>query len=483
VIRWQVILRILSYVALVGTLLQILPFALAVIDGDSGIQPFLIAMTISSAAGAVLYWLTGPVRTELSNREGILIVVTAWVLLSTVGAIPFYLSPYFPSFTDAVFESVSGFTTTGSTVLPSVEVLPRSLQFWRCFSHWIGGMGIILLGVAILPLVGVGGIVLYRAEFSGARSEKLTPRIAETASSLWKIYVTLSLFQFVGLRVAGMNIFESVCHTFSTMGTGGFSTRTASIQAFDNAAVETVIVVFMLLAGVNFTLQYRLAVEHRMGRLARDPELRWYLGIALFSSLAIAAALVFRLGYGFARALRAAVFQVASITTTTGFATCDFEVWPPFAQLILLALMFLGGCTGSTAGGLKTARVVLLIKVVGREFRRLIERRGVFPVRLGDQVIADTAAQGLLNLVYLAFLVNFSASILLTALGSDVLTSITAVASSMFNIGPGLGAVGPFDHYGHLPAASKWVLSFCMLAGRLEFYTALVLLVPDFWRR
>jgi trk system potassium uptake protein TrkH len=230
VIRWQAILRILSYIALVGTFLQVFPLTLAVIDGDSGIKPFLVSMTISAAAAAALFGLTRPVRTELSNREGILIVVSAWIFLSTAGAIPFYLSPYFPSITDAMFESASGFTTTGSTILPSVEVLPRSLQFWRCFTHWIGGMGIILLGVAILPLVGTGGMVLYRAEFSGARSEKLTPRIAETASSLWKIYITLSLLQFVALRIVGMNVFESMCHTFSTMGTGGFSTRNASIQ-------------------------------------------------------------------------------------------------------------------------------------------------------------------------------------------------------------------------------------------------------------
>jgi trk system potassium uptake protein TrkH len=239
----------------------------------------------------------------------------------------------------------------------------------------------------------------------------------------------------------------------------------------------------MFIAGINFTLHYRLAVEHRLNRFMRDAELQYYTAITAIASLAIAAALMFRLGLGFAGALRAAVFQVVSIMTTTGFSTRDFELWPSVAQLILLALMFLGGCTGSTSGGLKIARVVLLTKVVGREFRHLIERRGVFSVRLGHQAVTETAAQGLLNLVYLAFLINFIASILLTAMGLDILTSISAVAASMFNVGPGLGEVGPFNHYGYLPLAAKWVLAFCMLAGRLEFYTALVLLVPDFWRK
>jgi trk system potassium uptake protein TrkH len=460
-----------------------LPLALAITDADAGIRPFSIAMIASAALGAALYAISKPANIELNHREGIFVVAGAWVIISVAGAIPFYLSPHFPSVTDAIFESVSGFTTTGSTILPSVEVLPRSIQFWRHFTHWIGGMGIILLGIAILPLVGVGGMALYRAEFSGARSEKLTPRLAETASSLWKIYILLSLFQYFALRWAGMNPFESACHTFSTMGTGGFSTRNAGIQAFNSAAIEMILIFFMLIAGINFALQYRLAVEHRLGRFFRDAEMRYYLGIAAVASAAILTALVFQMDFGFANATRAAVFQVVSVMTTTGFATHDFVRWPSFAQLILLALMFFGGCTGSTAGGMKIARIVLLMKVVGREFRRLIERRGVFSVRLGAQVVTEPAAQGLLNLVYLAFLLNFLTSIVLTASGLDILTAISAVAASMFNVGPGLGEVGPFSHYGNLPAAAKWTLSFCMLAGRLEFYTALVLFTPHFWRK
>lgn len=482
-IRWRIILRFLAYVAMAGALTQLPALCVAVFTGDAGLKPFLVSTLSAALFGIVLYGTTRPVRTELNMREGILIVGSSWIVMSALGAIPFFLSPVFPTFTDAWFESVSGFTTTGSTILPLVEKLPASIQLWRCFTHWIGGMGIIVLGVAILPLIGVGGMVLYRAEFSGARSEKLTPRIAETASSLWKIYLLLTLLQVAALMLAGMNLLESLCHTFSTLGTGGFSTRNLSVAAFHSPVIEGIIIAFMLLSGVNFTLQYRLLVERRVRRFFTDTELRHYVGIALLATAAISFTLIFRLDYGFLRAIRDAAFQVASIMTTTGFASADYELWTPFAQLILVALMFCGGCTGSTAGGLKTARIVVLLRVVGREFRRMVERRGVFAVRFGDEIVDEGAIRGLLNLVYLAFLVNFAASLTLTALGIDVLTAITSVAACMFNVGPGLAAVGPFDHYGWMPGAAKWVLSFCMLAGRLEFYTLLVMLAPGFWKK
>jgi len=344
-------------------------------------------------------------------------------------------------------------------------------------------MGVILLGIAILPLIGVGGIVLYRAEFSGARSERLTPRIAETAKALWKIYALFSVAEYLALRLAGLDWFESACHTFSTMGTGGFSTRTISVEAFHSPAGEGIIIFFMLLAGVNFTLHYRLLVEGRVRRFAVDSELRYYVMIVAGTTLAITASLHYASGLAAGTAVRAALFQVSSIMTTTGFSSTNFELWPPFAQLLLVALMFAGACTGSTAGGLKTGRIILLKRVVGREFRRMVDRRGVFTVRLGGEPVSESAIQGLLNLVYLAFLVNFAASLVLAACGVDIITSITAVAACMFNVGPGLGGVGPYDNYGGLPALAKWALSFCMLAGRLEFYTVIVLFVPEFWSK
>jgi trk/ktr system potassium uptake protein len=482
-IRYRVIGHVLGQflVALAASMLIPLGYGLA--TGSAGLRPLAVAAAVTAAAGApLLVFLPRPSR-ELGQREGLLLVVVTWFAAASFGGLPFYLSPHFPTFTDAFFEAASGFTTTGATVLGRVEVLPPALQFWRCFSHWLGGMGIVLLGIAILPLVGHGGMQLYRAEFSGAKSEKLKPRITETALALWKIYLALTVAEFAALKWAGMTGFEAACHTFSTLGTGGFSTRTASIAGFKSPVIEMIIVVFMLLAGMSFIQHYRLWVEWRPGRFFRDIEIRTYLLIVAVATAVIAPFLIWHSGYPAGRALRSALFQVSSILTTTGFVTDDFESWHPLPQVVLLALMFVGGCTGSTAGGLKTSRLLLLARVVDREFKRMVERRGVFAVRLGTDVIAEATVQSLLSLVYLAFVVNFAACLLLAAVGVDVLTSISAVAACMFNIGPGLGNVGPLEHYGHLPQLAKWVLSVCMIAGRLEFYTVLVILTPWFWRK
>jgi len=441
------------------------------------------AFLAATALGALCFLLARRPTREISQREGLLLVCLVWFVLCAVGALPFYLSPFFDSYVDAFFETTSGFTTTGATVLAEVEVLPRDLQLWRCMTHWLGGMGIVLLGIAILPVVGIGGMPLYRAEFSGAKSEKLKPRIAETAMALWRIYFALTLAEYVALRWAGMDEFDALCHTFSTLGTGGFSTRTASIAAFHSPLIEGIVIVFMLLAGMNFTRHYRLWVERRPGGFLRDIELRFYLCVALGSALIISASLLFEDGHTPTEAFRKSLFQVSSILTTTGFVTDNFEVWRPLPQLILLALMFFGGCTGSTAGGLKASRILLLLKVVSREFKRMVERRGVFAVRLGSEVIPEYTIQSLLNMVYLTFLFFFVCCLILAGCGIDVLSSIAAVAATIFNIGPGLGSVGPAEHYGHLPHLAKWVLSMCMLAGRLEFYTLLIILTPAFWRR
>ncbi len=461
---------------------MLVPLAYGLLSGEGDLWPIGIgALVTALAATLCLTCLRRPSR-ELGRREGLLLVVAVWVSVSFFGCLPFYFSSSFPSFTDALFESVSGFTTTGATVLADVSVLSPPLQFWRCFSHWLGGLGIVLLGIAILPLVGHGGMHLYRAEFSGAKSEKLKPRITETALALWKIYFALTVLQIVALRAAGMSGFDALCHTFSTLGTGGFSTKAASIAHFENPLIEYLIIFFMMVAGISFVQQYRLWVERRPLDVFGDVEVRSFVGVIFFASLIVGVVLMSSKGYGVELAFRSALFQVASITTTTGFVTDNFELWHPLPQLMLLALMFVGGCTGSTAGGLKISRILLLAKVVDREFKRMVERRGVFAVRLGGEVIPETTIQSLLNLVYLAFLVNFVSCLLLAAMGIDVLTSIAAVAACMFNIGPGLGGVGPLDHYGHLPALAKWVLSGCMIAGRLEFYTVLVILTPAFWR-
>ena len=483
-IHFAVVGHVLGQFLLALAATMLVPLGYGAWTGSTGLLALAYGCLATTAAGAALLTaLPRPGRGHLGRREALLLVVSVWAALALFGSIPFHLSPYFTSWTDAVFETVSGFTTTGATVLERVEVLPEALQLWRHFSHWLGGMGIVLLGVAILPLVGHGGMQLYRAEFSGAKSERLRPRIAETALALWKIYLTLTLALYAALRLAGMNSFEAICHTFSTLGTGGFSTRTQSIAAFQSPLIESIVIVFMLLAGISFVLHHRLWVEREPGAFLRDVELRYYGIFTLAAAGVITAVLVLDGGYAPVSALRSALFQAGAIITTTGFVTDDYEAWHPLPQLILLALMFIGGCTGSTAGGLKTSRIVLLTRVVGREFKRMVERRGIFAVRLGGEVVAESTIQSLLNLVYLAFVVNFAACLILAAVGVDVLSAISAVAASMFNVGPALGAVGPADNYGGLPTLAKWVLATCMVLGRLEFYTVIVILTPAFWRK
>lgn len=481
-IRYAVVGRLFGFFLAGMSALMVVPVAATFLLPDPGAEHLLLASAVTLAGGGALIAMWRNAPADLSRREALLLAVVAWVGLPAFGGLPFWLSGHYQSPIDAFFEAVSGFTTTGATVLTDVEVLQPAVQFWRCLTQWLGGMGIVLLAVAILPLIGHGGMQLYRSEFSGARSHRLKPRIAETALALWKIYVALSVVLVFVLLAAGMGPFDAICHSFTTMATGGFSTRTASAAAFGRT-IQYVLALFMLLASISFLQHYRLFVERQPRSFFRDFEMLAFVALVLAAAAVVWGFLITTGGYDVERGLRGALFQVVSIVSTTGFATEDFETWHALPQVILLTLMFVGGCTGSTAGGIKVARIVLLGRVVAREFQRMVEQKAVIAVRLGGSVIEETAVQSLLNLVYLALLVNFVAVLLLAAGGSDIVTSISAVAASMFNVGPGLGAVGPLDHYGHLPALSKLVLAICMIAGRLEFYTLLVIFTPAFWRR
>ncbi len=465
---------------------MLLPLAFALLDEQDNPGPVVLGILITCSAGALLLACCRGARESarsIALREAMLLVVLCWISAAVFGSLPFFFSPHFPSYTDAVFECTSGLTTTGASILADVEVLPRSLQFWRCFTHWIGGIGIVMLMIAILPLVGFGSEQLYRAQFSGAPSEKLQPRIIGTVRSLWKVYFGLTLAQYIALRLAGMNAFDSACHTFSTLGTGGFSTRTASIAAYNSAAIEYVVVFFMVLASINFTQHYRLMVERQPKSFITDPEVSSHLGILALATGAVVVSLVLHNGYSPADAFRRSLFQVTSILTCTGFVTDNYEKWAPFCQLLLLVLMYVGGNTGSTSGGLKTYRILMLSRLVGREFKRRIKRRGVFAIRIGKEVISEKTSHGLLSLVYLAVSFHIVAALTVAASGVDFLTSISTVLSAMSGVGPALGAAGPVEHYGYLPDSAKWILSVTMLAGRLEFFTALVIFSPHFWRR
>ena len=482
-IRYSAVGYVLGQFLMVLGATMLVPLLFTFFGPSGDLRAMGLALALTITVGIALFWCCRRPATELSLREGLLLVCLVWMSVGIFGALPFAFSPHFPTFTDAVYEAVSGFTTTGATILPDVEVLPSDIQFWRHFSHWLGGMGIVLLGVAILPLLGLGGMHLYRAEFSGAKSEKLRPRITETAISLWKIYFSLTAAETVALKLAGMTWYEAVCHSMSTLGTGGFSTRTASVAAFQSPVIEYIIIVFMALAGTNFTCHYRLWVERRPSGFFGDVELRAWVAAIFACTFAIMLSRLAQQAQPWERAFRDSLFQVTSIIATCGFATADFDKWLPFPQLLLVALMFCGGCTGSTSGGFKVARALLLWRVVGREFLRMVEKRAVVAVRLGGRAIPETSIQSLLNLVYLALIVNFVSCLLLTATGVEPLTSMSAVAANMFGVGPGLREVGPAGNYSKLPALAKWVLVGDMIAGRLEFYTLLVIFTPSFWKK
>jgi trk system potassium uptake protein TrkH len=464
--------------------IMLVPLVYTLITDQGALKELLLAVGWTALTAAALM-LAGRKRErrELRPREAILLVVAVWLGVCLLGALPFYFSDQYPSFTDAAFEATSGFTTTGATVISNVDGLPRSLNLWRCLSHWVGGMGIVLLGVAILPLLGHGESGLYRAEFSGATSERLRPRVVETARALWKIYVTLTALLFLALWGAGMDAFEALCHAFSTLGTGGFSTRTDSIGAFHSPLIEYIVILFMFLAGMSFIQHFRLWVTHELSPVFGDYEVRAYLLIIVGATALVTVVLMLRPGLGWEPAVRAALFQVTSILTTTGFVTADYGSWAPLAQLILFVLMFIGGCTGSTAGGVKVARAVMMLLVVHRQFRRITEPQGVFRIRTGGMVISEETVSGLLNLIFLAWMVLLLASLLIAATGVDILTSVSAVVACQFNVGPGLGGVGPVENYGALHPIAKWALTLCMIAGRLEFYTLLVVLSGEFWGR
>jgi trk/ktr system potassium uptake protein len=444
---------------------------------------FGISALITMGTGLLLYVFiprTGE-RITLTHREGFVIVTLAWVLASSFGGLPFLLSGVVPTFCDAFFETISGFTTTGASVITNLDGTDRGILFWRALTQWLGGMGIIILSIAILPILGVGGMQLFKAEIPSPVKDKITPRIAETAKSLWLVYVIISVAEFILLFLGGMSAFDAVCHTFATMATGGFGTYDASIAQFNSLYIEIVIIVFMFIAGTNFALHYRL-FKGDAGSFFRDPEFRFYVSVVLIAT----AAVTFDLKSHFSSlgdALRHAAFQVVSIITTTGFITVNFDLWPIPSKVILLFLMFIGGCAGSTGGAIKCLRFLLVAKQTFIELYRLIHPHAVLSVKIAKTAVPPEIMSSIRSFFFLYIALAMAATLALTFLGVDMLTSISGVAATIGNVGPGMGIVNAHSNYSTLPEAAKWVLSLCMLLGRLEIYTVLVLLVPDFWKK
>jgi trk system potassium uptake protein TrkH len=467
--------------SLAGVLLA--PLSLSLFDGDAVWASFVLAQAAAVILGAALLtWARRKGKPELTHREGFAVVTLGWVLFGVLGALPYRFSGAIPDVVGAVFESLSGFTTTGATVLRDIEALPRSLLFWRALTHWLGGMGIIVLGLAILPMLGVGGMQLFRAEVPGPTADRLRPRIEDTAKLLWGVYVGLTGAEAVLLMLGGLDWFDAVCHAFATMATGGFSTRNASVAAFGSAYVDWVITLFMFFAGVNFALHHAVLVG-RGWRALRNEELRFYVMLTLGAIAFLAVANAARVYPNVLQNLRYSAFQAVSILTTTGFGTANYEAWPPVCQVLLVLLMFIGGSAGSTAGGMKVSRALILVKHAVAHAWGLVHPRGVRILKIDERPIPDEVLQGILSFFALYLGATGVGALVVGAAGVEPVTAVASVIACLGNIGPGLGEVGPADNYAHLPQSAKAALTFCMLLGRLELFTVVALFFPSAWRR
>jgi trk system potassium uptake protein TrkH len=476
--------RILGLLLMVASTTMLPPLAIGLLYGESDAKAFWTVFLTVLVAGA-LFWL--PVRQhhrELRVRDGFVVVALFWTVLALVGALPFVLAQRPDmNFTDAMFESMSGLTTTGATVLSGIDQLPKSLLFYRQELQWLGGMGIIVLAVAVLPMLGIGGMQLYRAETPGPmKDNKLTPRITETAKALWYIYLSLTVSCALAYWLVGMDVFDAVAHSFSTVAIGGFSTHDLSMGYFRSEAVEMVAVVFMLLAGVNFSLHFVAWRSVNPLAYLRDPEFKAYtmvLGVA--AAITVAYLYLSRTFDEFGDALHHGIFQAVSIGTTTGFTTSAYFHWPGFLPVMLLFSSFIGGCAGSTGGGMKVIRFLLLFKQGMREITRLVHPNAQIPVKIGNKTMPERVLEAVWGF-FAIYIVCFTLMMLvLLATGLDQVTAFSAVAACLNNLGPGLGEVG--FHYADINVTAKWVLSLAMLLGRLEIFTLLVLLSPAFWRR
>ncbi|MDJ0991438.1 MAG: TrkH family potassium uptake protein [Desulfobacterales bacterium] len=481
--HWRPVMKVIGALSLAIGLAMVLPLVVGLIYADGSTAHYFKAMLITIACGAGSFLIFRKAATDhLTTREGMAIVALGWMAIGLFGALPFYFEGPFPTFADALFESVSGFTTTGSSVLTAIEELSHGALFWRSLIQWIGGMGIIVLSIAILPFLGVGGMQLYKAEVPSPVPDKLQPRIRDTAALLWKVYLLFTVVETLLLWAGGMSFYDAVCHALTTMPTGGFSTKNASMAHFDSVYMDIVVIVFMVLAGINFSLHYQL-LRGKPFSFWQDAECRAFLAIVLVLSLVITFDIWREVYAGLAESLRYALFQVVSIMTTTGFATADYEQWPAMSQVVILVCMFLGASAGSTGGGMKILRIMLCFKFCYKELFSLIHPHSVSHVKIGGKPVPDDILRSVFGFLALYLLLFAICAILLAGLGVDFTTAIGAVASSIGNIGPGFGTVGPVENYAEIPYMGKWLLIWCMLLGRLEIYTVIILLVPEFYRK
>jgi len=478
--NYKIVIRVLAFLSIFLGLGMLLPLPFSYYYGSGDAQAFLISAAVCFSIG-ILAFLTNDKKTDLKTKDGFAIVTFGWIIMALLGSLPYMLSGAIPSFADAFFESMSGFTTTGSTILSEIEILPKGILLWRSITHWFGGMGIIVLTIAILPFLGIGGMSLFKAESPGPISDRLKPRITQTAKLLWGVYLLFTASELVLLMTGGMDFYNALNHSFATLATGGFSTYNASI-AGQSAYIQYIIIFFMFVAGTNFSLHYHW-LRGDFKSVIKSKEFQFYVTMVIISSVVIFTD-VYSLYEGAVEpAARDVLFQVLAIVTTTGFATADFEQWSTGTQILLLALMFSGGMAGSTSGGMKVIRIMLLLKFAYNQFVKVLHPRAIVPIKIGDSRIDDKVIHDVLGFFVLYVFILGASTYLLIIFGLDFETAIGSAITAVNNIGPGLNLTGPTDNFGFLPDISKWLLSFLMLVGRLEVLTVIILLAPSYWKK
>jgi trk system potassium uptake protein len=479
--NYSMVLKSLGRLLICEALAMIPSLAVAFVDGGEDVGSFAYTIVLLLILGMTSF-LIKPKNKAIYARDGFAITAIGWILLSFFGALPFYFSGSIPSLVDSFFEASSGFSTTGSSILQVVEGLPKGILFWRSFTHWVGGMGVLVLAMAILPSAGAGSFQIMKAESPGPTPGKLVPKVKETAKILYGIYIVFTVTEAILLKLAGMSWFDSLIHTFGTVGTGGFSNRNASVGAYNNVYIDIIITVFMFLCGANFALYFQVLKGNIKG-IFKDEEFRFYSLIVMGSIILIAFNIYGTMFNSIGQSVRHSAFQVVTIITTTGYATTNFDTWPTFSKIILFFLMFIGGCAGSTGGGIKNVRILLLLKSAKRDLLKIIHPRAIYSVRYGEKSV-DEKILSEVTVFFFMYIILFCLAVLVVSIeGKDIVTTLTAVAATIGNIGPGLGLVGPMGNFSSFTDLSKIVLSFCMIIGRIEIYPILLLASRRFWRK
>ncbi len=477
----KVIFRVLGSLLIIEAIFLTISLVVSLIYKENDYTAFIKTIIIALSLGILARLTTRKTNTRIGKREGYIIVSMVWIVFSFVGSLPFIFSGEIPDLTNAFFETMSGFTTTGSSILNDIESLPHGILFWRSIIQWMGGMGIIVLSLAVLPILGIGGMQLFTAEVPGPVPDKIHPRVKETAKRLWLIYLILTTVETILLSLGDMNFFDALNHSFTTMATGGYSTKQASIAYYDSPYIHYIITLFMFIAGINFTLVY-FGLKLKFKKIYKNEEFKYYFSFILFFIIVTAIVLYYTGNFGAEKSFRDAAFQVVSLITTTGFATADYLKWIPFLGIFLFAAMFIGGSAGSTGGGMKVMRIVLLIKNSWAEFKRLVHPNAVIPVRFNGNTVSPQIIRNILAFIVFYLSIFIIGTLIMAAMGLDLESSMGSVIATLGNIGPAIGDVGPAENFYNIPAAGKWFLSFLMLVGRLELFTVIILFSPVYWK-